>query len=188
MADFAFTLTAAPILGGVDHSIGDNRIVERNDLAIVSLATPLGGGAALAQAAEQGWGIRLPEPGMSTTAGDTRAIWTAPDQVLLIFPHTSPNANAVAQDKLAGTGYTTEQTDVWVVLEVSGPQTRAALERLCPLDTAQMTVDAAGRTVMEHMGAIIVRLESDRYLLMSASSSALSFLHAVETSYRYVAE
>ena len=46
--------------------------------------------------------------------------------------------------------------------------------------------DVSARTVMEHMGAMIVHLSGDRFLLLSASSSAQSFLHAVELSYRYV--
>ena len=41
---------------------------------------------------------------------------------------------------------------------------------------------AAARTVMEHLGVLILRTGPDAYLLLSASSSAGSFLHAVETS------
>ncbi|MYA88775.1 MAG: sarcosine oxidase subunit gamma, partial [Boseongicola sp. SB0662_bin_57] len=41
-------------------------------------------------------------------------------------------------------------------------------------------------TVMEHMGAMAIRTGDDAFLLLSAGSSAESFLHAVETSYRYV--
>ena len=39
---------------------------------------------------------------------------------------------------------------------------------------------------MEHLGTIIIRTEQDTFLLLSASSSAGSFLHAVETSIRNV--
>lgn len=186
MAEFAFSLTAAPILGGADITIGENRIAERDDLALVSIATPLGGDDALANALRKGWDLAVPEPTRSSVSGDTRAVRTAPDQMVLMFPHTSPDAQSVVGGKLNGTGYTTDQTDVWVVLDISGPDTLAALERLCPLDTAAMPVDGSARTVMEHMGAMIIRIDTDRFLLLSASSSARSFLHAVETSYRYV--
>ena len=90
------------------------------------------------------------------------------------------------QGKLDGKGYTTDQTDAWVVLEISGPDTMAAMERLCPLDLASFETGTSGRTVMEHMGAFVVKIEDNRFWLMSASSSAASFLHAVETSYHYV--
>lgn len=188
MAEFAFTLTAAPILGGVDKTIGENRILERDDLALVSVATPFGGEEVLNKALGDGWDLSLPEPTVSFVSGETRTARTAPDQLLLIYPRDTPDANAVVRDKLCGAGYTTDQTDVWVVLEISGPDTLAALERLCPfdLDPRAFPVNAAARTVFEHMGAMIVRLEHEHFLLMSARSSAASFLHAVETSYLYV--
>ena len=92
----------------------------------------------------------------------------------------------IMREKLQGTGYTTDQTDAWVCLEISGPETILALERLCPLDIARFTDGTAARTVMQHMGALIIRLSADRFLLLSARSSAASFLQAVETSYRNV--
>lgn len=184
MADI--TLTAAPLLGNADIRNGANRIQERDDLAIVSIATPLGGEDALAKALKKHWSLYVPEPTRSTSSGDTRAIRSGQDQMLLVFPHVTPDAEPHVQSKLGGTGYTTDQTDSWVVLEISGPDTLAAMERLCPLDLASFETDDAGRTVMEHMGAFVVRLDIDRFLLMSASSSAQSFLHAVQTSYAYV--
>ena len=184
MADI--TLTATPLLGGAIIQIGTNRIRERDDLAIVSIATPLGGEDALAKALKKHWSLDVPEPTRSTNSGNTRAIRSGQDQMLLVFPHDTPDAEPHVQGKLGGTGYTTDQTDSWVVLEISGPDTMAAMERLCPLDLVSFEVDDAGRTVMEHMGAFIVKTGDDRFLLMSASSSAQSFLHAVETSYSYV--
>jgi sarcosine oxidase subunit gamma len=186
VAEIAFFLTARAPLGGADLSLGENRIVERDDLALVSIATPLGGEAALAKAMQAGWGLTLPEPTLSTTSGEVRALRTAPDQMLLILPQNTADAERRVQARLEGAGYTTDQTDVWVVLEISGPQTLAALERLCPLDTARMAEGGFARTVMEHMGAMILRLGPKRFLLLSASSSAASFGHAVQTSYRYV--
>lgn len=186
MADLDFTLTATPLLGGAKHQIGENQIVERDDLALVSIATPLGGDAALAKALDSGWGLTMPEPTVSSVAQDIRAIRTGPDQLILIFPHATPDARAFVQAKIGEAGYTTDQTDVWVALEISGPDTLAALERLCPLDVARFAEGGSARTVMEHMGAMIVHLSGDRFLLLSASSSAQSFLHAVELSYRYV--
>ena len=186
MAEFAFTLTAAPILGGTDQTIGANRIIERDDLALVSIAVPLNDDAAVEAALKKGWGLAMPSSTLSTVKDDTRAVRTAADQLMLIFPHATPDAEPVVRAKLKGAGYTTDQTDVWVALQISGPDTVAALERLCPLDTATMAENASARTVMEHMGALIIRLGPDRFLLLSASSSAKSFLHAVETSYHNV--
>lgn len=185
MAEFAFALTAAPILGGIDRQFGDNRIQERDDLALVSLAIPQGGEGALADALEGAWGLPLPQANVSASHGDARAVRTGPDQILLLFPHDGPDANRLVQERVGESAYTTDQTDVWVVLDISGPGSLAALERLCPLDVAGFVDGGFGRTVMEHMGAMIIRLESERFLLLSASSSAHSFLHAVETSFEY---
>ena len=181
-------LQAAPVLGGIDQSIGGNRILERGDLALVSIATPLGGEDVLASKLQGGWALAMPSPTKSSVSRETRAVRTAPDQILLVFPHDTPDAERVVQEKLDGSGYTTDQTDSWVVLEVSGPDTLAALERICPIDLHldEFPVDATARTVMEHMGAMILRQETDRFLLLSASSSAGSFLHAVKTSFEYV--
>ncbi len=184
MADI--TLTATPLLGHADLHIGENRIKERADLALVSIATPLNGESALATALQNGWSLDLPSATQSTVTGDTRALRTSPDQLLLVFPHPTPDAEPTVQSKVNGAGYTTDQTDAWVILEVSGPETLAALERIFPLDLRNFAMGENGRTVAEHMSAMAVRLDVDRFLLMSASSSAQSFLHAVETSYHYV--
>ena len=186
MAEFEFSLTAAPKLG-VDWSKNGNRIVERDDLAVVSIATPLGADAEVAKALKSGWKLDYPEPTMSSTDGTVRAIRSGADQMLLLFPHSTPDANQTVQSKINGAGYTTDQTDSWVVLEISGPDTMDALARLCPLDLDENVFPegSSGRTVMEHMGAFVIRLGPKNFLLMSASSSAGSFLHAVETSYLY---
>ncbi|MGI9389115.1 MAG: sarcosine oxidase subunit gamma [Boseongicola sp.] len=183
------SLIAAPLLGGADLSFGDSKVVERDDLALVSIATPQGGDDALAEALKSGWSLDTPSPTLSTTSGNIRAIRTSSDQMMLVFPHATPDANEHVQGKLDGAGYTTDQTDAWVILEVAGPNAIAALERLCPLDLHDnaFPVGATGRTVMEHMGTLIVRTGNECYLLMSASSSAKSFLHAVETSFHWTA-
>ena len=180
------TLTATAALGNADIKIGGNRILERADLALVSIATPLGEDNALATVLKSGWSLDVPSRSQTTDCGEVRAVRTSPDQLLLVFAHETPDALRHVQSKLNGTGYTTDQTDAWVVLEISGPDTLAALERICPLDIRQFRPGESGRTVMEHMGAMAIRLEDDRFFLMSASSSAQSFMHAVETSYRYV--
>lgn len=183
MAEIAFSLEAAPTLGGLNVKIGGNYIAEQKELALVSIAIPLGGERKLSDTLNKAFGLPRPKPTMSVTKKEMRLLSTAPDQFLLVFPHNTPDAEAVIQEKLGGAGYTTDQTDVWAVLEISGPDTNAALERLCPVDAPAMPVNGSARTVMEHMGAMIVRTGPETFLLLSASSSARSFLHAVETSF-----
>ncbi len=182
-------LTATPPLAGTDRRFGQNRILARTDLALVSVAVPLGGEAAVAEAFARNWDLELPGPKLGTGSDEMRAVRTAPDQMMLVFPHPTPDAEVVVRRVLDGCAYTTDQTDVWSVIELSGPGVVTALERFCPLDLAPAAfpVGAFARTAMEHMAAMILRTGDERFLLMAASSSADSFLHEVERSFTYTA-
>ena len=181
-----FTLTAAPPLAGYDRSFDNIKLTAPTDLAIVSIALPLGGEDVAKKAINTAFGIALPEVGMSAVAKDkTSAIMRlGVDQAFVLFPCATPDAEPQIAAKLKGTAYTTDQTDAWCALQISGPGALRALERICPVDLHPnaFAVNAIARTVMEHMGAIVARTGEDTYLLLSASSSAKSFLHAVEVS------
>lgn len=182
-----YQLTPLPVLGTKSIRFGKNSIQLRPDLAIVSVATPLDGEHALESALKANLSIDLPEATRTAQSGDYRTIRMTPDQILLVFPHATADAEPHVQGKLNGAGYTTDQTDTLAIIEVSGPDVLVAMERLCPLDLhpEAFPFGASGRTVMEHMGATIIRTADKTYQLVTASSSAGSFLHAVETSFRY---
>ena len=186
MADIR--LTAAPLSGGGDIDIAGNRIIARDDLALVSVATPLQGDAALKKVLTAEFGLKMPSATLSSMAKGVRAVSMAPDAMLLIFAHPTPDAEMHVRTKLGGAGYTTDQTDSMLAIEVSGPDTMAAMERICPLDLHPDSFgrNASGRTVMEHMAATIIALGDAHFQLLTASSSAKSFLHALETSYHNV--
>lgn len=180
-----YQLTAAPPLAGHDARYGDLRLHAPGNMALVSIALPFGGEDAALGAVKSAYGSDLPEVGKSATAKDgARLIRLGADLAFVLFQHGTPDANQVVQDKLRGAAYTTDQTDVWCALELSGKGARAVLERICPLDLhdSAFAVDDAKRTVMEHLGVIILRIGTNSWLLLSASSSAGTFLHAVETS------
>lgn len=183
MADF--TLTAEPPLKGFDQTFGDTRLHAPAELAIVSIALPLGGEDAGLKAIKSAYDADLPDPGQSIlTKDDTRLVRLGPDQAFAVFTRATPDAEPHVQGRLNGKAYTTDQTDVWTGLCLAGPKARTALERICPIDLRPdaFGTGAAARTVMEHLGVLIIRTGADTYLLLSASSSAGSFLHAVETS------
>jgi len=181
-------LEAKPCLGGLDRRIGDNRIVECADLALVSVARPLGDKGALEAALRAGFSLALPEPGRSVATDETRAVWMAEDQTMLILGNGDADAEARVQSALKDAGYTTDQTGGWVILEVSGPDTLSALERICPidLDASSFPDDAAARTLMEHLSVLLIHLGPERFWLTGASSSAASLAHALDISYRNV--
>ncbi|PWE33795.1 sarcosine oxidase subunit gamma [Maritimibacter sp. 55A14] len=185
------TLTPTPPLDGYAQDFAGTRLAEASELAIVAVATPAGGETALEAAVKAAYGTGTPAPGASILSkdGKARLVWSGPDQMFLLFTHDAPDAEAGVAAALGQAGYCTDQTGVWAALEISGPGVRGALERLCPLDLHPdaFAEGAAARTVMEHMGAFVIRTGSDAFLLLSASSSAKSFLHAVELSVRNTA-
>ncbi len=183
-------LQAKAPLGGRDRQIGRARLRERDELSLVSLAIPLGGEAELGDALKQAYGLDMPDPRRGRCKGDIWALRTGHDQMLLIFPHPTPDAGVHVNARLSTRAYVTDQTDGWVKLLLSGAAGLDALERLCPLDLelAAFPVGASARTVMEHLGVILLRLEQDRFLLLSARSSAESFWDAVAMSCEFVVD
>ena len=181
-----FTLTARPPLDGYSQQFGDLDCTELTDTALVSIATPLGGEDALGAAVKQAFKVALPAVGQSTVSGTdgTRFLGLQPGQVFAMLASDSDRAAAIIADKLGDAGYYTDQSDSWVILQLSGLQARKALERICPIDlhTDAFAVGAVTRTVMEHLGTIILRTGTDTFVLLSARSSAKSFQHAVLTS------
>ena len=178
MADL--NLEAAPFLGGYARDFGTVHLREETGLYLRSIAIPLGGETAAAAAVKKALGVDLPAAGVTVT-GKARVLATAADQYLAI------SDGPAALDKLGDAVYVTDQSDVWSALTIDGPGSRSALERLCPLDLDPevFAEGATARTVMEHMGAMIIRTGPDAFLLLVSSSYAASFLHAVETSVVY---
>ena len=158
---------------------------------ILSLACPIGGNEKLGKQLDGTIGAGLPDAGSSTESacGRYKLLFMSPDQCFLLTDATEPSGVlAMMEEALAGSAYLTNQSDNWVTLRLDGPLAVPALERICPIDlhTAGLGDGAVARTMMEHMGAIIHREGTDRFLLLSASSSARSFLHAVEASLEHV--
>ncbi len=181
-----YVLEANPPLAGYEKTTGDITLKAPADLALVSIALPLGGEAAALKAIKAAYGSDLPEVGKScaTAKGDATLLRMGSDQAFVMFTHAAPDAERIVAGKLKGAAYTTDQTDVWCALEISGAGARRALERICPLDLHDNAFAAhdVARTTIEHLGVIILRTEPERWLLLSATSSAGSFLHALETS------
>ena len=184
MADF--TLTAATPLGGLNLRFEEVEIAEEGERALVSVAIPNGGEAALAGSVKQAYGVDLPAVGRSMRSQDGlfQLLGMARDQIFLLFDDPGGDPVAHVEAQLGQTAYLADQSDSWVMLTVSGHRARAALERICPLDLHpdKFAIGHVARTVMEHHAAIVMRLEAARYLLLSPRSSAGSFAHAVQVS------
>lgn len=169
-------------LNGYDQTLGDMRLRELTELDLTALAIPQNGMTKLKTAIKSAIGLSMPNAMKSTVNSNARLLMTQPDQLFAITIRR--NSKISIGQAVGDTAYVTDQTDAWVVLELSGKSARAALERICQIDLHPDTFkkNQMARTTLEHMGAIVIRTDKDTFLLMSASSSAKSFLHAVEQS------
>ena len=185
MADI--TLVATSPLAGHDETIGTVRIRERPDLHLISVAIPLGNDKDTGSALSAACHLDMPTPAVSTINKGTRAFASAADQIMLMF-ESEASAQSAA-DALSSSTYVVDQTDTWAKIEISGDDVLAALERLIPVDLhpALFQVNASARTIAEHMGVVVIRTDKTSYLLLSAASSARSFLHALQVSAANVA-
>jgi sarcosine oxidase subunit gamma len=182
----ASVLKSVSPLGEYSAEFNTVTIAEVTGLSLISIAVPNGGQAALKSALKKQLKMELPEPGhVSISKPDnSMLIWTAPDQFLLAFDAEDGEPVKSAKSVLGAVAYLTDQSDAWVKLEISGSRRLEALERICPINLHPdiFQVGKAARTMMEHLGVLIIRDTTDSFLLLSARSTAKSFLHAVETS------
>ncbi len=183
-----FSLQAEPFLGGFRKNYDTIIIKEVMDLAITSIALPLGGEDKAEKAIKSVLKLNLPQVGASTLSkdGETALLRLGKDQLFCLMEGESDGhaAHKALADKFGDEIFTTDQSDVWINLTLRGPDSLRALERICPIDLHpdKFTVGALARTAMAHLGTIIYRNSEIEYTLMSASSSAVSFLQAVQTS------
>ena len=195
------SLTAQSPLDGYEMITDGASLIEVIGLSMVSVA-PLAG----SQAAFQTAMVKLfktgksdsPEPSATMAldrSGKQNCILmpSAQNQWFLCFDDDGTDpidaAKVLLGKSLSKQIAMTDQSDSWVVLALSGPQSRQTLARICPIDcrASAMPVGTTARTSMEHLGAIITRRpnEGDHqpcFWLLSARSSAASFLHAITGS------
>ena len=158
MADF--TLTAEPFLGRFEQHYDDVKLREIYDVAVVSAAIPLRKLTAAKKAVSAAFGVDLPEVGMSALSQDSdmRILRLGNDQAFVIFPRAQHDTGAEPHvaDLLGDVFYTTDQSDVWVTLEISGTGARRALERIYPLNIAPdaFGIDAAARTSIDRKSVV----------------------------------
>ena len=181
-----YTLTANTPLDGFSRDFVGVSISEVNDRAIVSLAVPKDGEKELTKALASSYQIELPKTGMlSVSSRDNAVLFSmAQDQYFFIFDYEGNAAASTVRNDLGEAVYLTDQSDSYVMIRLSGINSRRLLARFCPLDIhpSVFPVGSVARTIMEHLGATIIHEGEDSFLLLSARSSAHSFLEAIKTS------
>lgn len=176
-------------LRGYNHTFScGTRLYEPDVPLLISVSVPLDGATAFEEKLASALGILIPESGLevgrwsSNEEGRLRCLGLALDQIMIVCSPAGDTNIASLQAAIGEAGYITDQSDNWALLMIEGSSTRAALERLCMLDLGSCAENFCGRTVMEHLPVVIVREGSDRFLLMTLSSYADSFLHTFKTA------
>ena len=195
------SLTAQSPLGGYEMITDGTSLIEVTGLSMVSVA-PLAGSQAAFQTAMaklfKTGKTGSPKPSATMAldrSGKPRCILMPSAQNQWFFCFDDDGTNPIdAAKALLGTSLSkqlamTDQSDSWVILALSGLHSRQTLARICPIDSSAsaMPIGTTARTSMEHLGAIITRRpdEGDHqpcFWLLSARSSATSFLHAITGS------
>lgn len=165
---------------------GDLLLEEVAQCRLFSLSIPMGEDQALKKKIEQTYELAWPQPGKLAKSVDRYFMAMNEEQLFALFLDGTTEQDF--QNQLGNTGYITDQSDNWCYLRLSGPTSRAALERICPIDLHpdMFNTHDVARTVMEHCGTILLREGGDSFLLLSARSSAKSFLHAIEQSVKNI--
>ncbi|MFP6715573.1 MAG: sarcosine oxidase subunit gamma family protein [Alphaproteobacteria bacterium] len=184
MSDFMLKVRSP--LDGIELTYGDVAIREITGRDIVSIAIPLGGTETLSKAVISAYQTELPAVGRcaSSHVDNAHFLGMAPDQYFIVFDRLESESTDKITSKLGETGYFTDQSDSWVMMRIGGPKSRTALERICPIDLHPTVFpeESVTRTLMEHLSTIILSEGNDHYLLLSARSSAGSFLQVLQKS------
>lgn len=159
-------LIAKPALGQAPLTHADTTLAEADWTPIFSIAPYPGPDKALDKALKP-LGLAMPAPNTWSEKGSARIVWTGRDQAFLIG--AAPPADLPAA--------VTDQSDAWVTLTLSGPEARATLARLVPLDLRQARAGQCARTGLNHMPLILIVEGPESFRLMIFRSMARSAWH-----------
>ena len=178
-------LAAKGVLDAPTAAVGGCRIAELSDASLVSIAFAPSRRESVDGALASALGVGLPVVGRAATGGDgTRLLGLQRDQLWCAFEHVEGPADVALAERLGGDPHglrLTDQGDGWTRLRLDGDATLATLERLCPLDLAidAFPIGAVARTVVEHLGVVVLRTGEAAFELYTPRSSAGSFVHAL---------
>jgi sarcosine oxidase, subunit gamma len=158
-------------------------ISENADVALASLAGRRGQADNLDRACKDLFGTALPGPGCSASGQLYTVIWIGPEQWFVEAPFaTHEDIARILKTVVKDAASVTEQTDGWARFDVAGPRACDVLERLCALNVRGMQTDDASRTLIEHLGCLVIcRKQSLEFSVLGPGSAARSLHHAIVT-------
>lgn len=157
-------------------------LTENTALTLASLAVGRGVDAPVVA------GLTLPEPGKLAAGTGVTAFWTGPNQWMI---ETSRRAGPgfAADLAISAPGCAvTDQTDGWVVIDVTSSAGAAPIDRLMRslvnIDPLRFGPGAATRTLLHHLSVFVIRRSQDTLTVLAMRSAAGSLWHAVDQAAR----
>ena len=158
--------------------IGAVVIAENPDLALASIAQRRGHDLAAMGALP----VPLPGPGGRAEGPDgLGALWLGQGSWMIEAPlRPGDDLAAWLKSQLGAAASVTDQTDAWVCFDIEAADAGALFERLCILDIRAMDANHGSRSVIEHVGCLILcRAPNRRFSVLGPRSSAGSLHHAL---------
>lgn len=170
-------LIAKSALDGRSLTVGSVVLSEIEVGPITSIAAFPGEATTVAKGLKR-LGLAMPEPNAMLVKDGARIIWTGRDQAFLI---------GVAAPDLEGVAVT-DQSDGWAVLSLSGADAVDVLARQLPIDLrlSAFPVGQVLRTQVNHMNAIVLRLDATTFQIMVFRSMARTAWHELEDAMHMV--
>ncbi len=155
-------------------------ITEVAGLVMALVAARKGQTPALSAKVQELFGLALPDTPQRVAAGDVRAIWTGPDQWLVVFGAGGRERIGDLALSLQGLASVTDQSDSRAMIEVAGPRVRDALAKGVMLDLHPSVFrpgDTAA-TLVAHIGVQVTMIDATPiYHFLVPRSFCLSFWH-----------
>jgi sarcosine oxidase subunit gamma len=155
---------------------------ERGDIGFLSIAAERGEAAAVLTRLSEALGLNVPTDFRRVGDG-VSAI--GPGRWLLDGALATDGQEQVLRDLLAGIAGVVDESDGWVVLDLSGPRVTDTLAKLIPIDLHPKSLQpgALALTVAEHINVRLWNLgEPNSYRLAAPRSYAESLFRSVAAS------
>lgn len=162
-------------------TIGSVTLSELIPENVVSVAAYNGQSKALSDALEAANGLKMPAANRFTGTASLRAVWTGPNQAMLI-------GDAINGD-LTSFASVTDLSDAWAIVRLDGPAAVAALARLTPLDlrSSKFKRGHTAKTDLMHMMASITKTGKDCFEIIVFRSMAKTLVHDLTTAMSTIA-
>lgn len=152
---------------------------ERDDIGFLSIAAERGEASAVQTRLSEALGLGIPD-NFRRVGDGVSAI--GPGRWLLDGPLATRGQEKVLRNLLAGIAGVVDESDGWVVLDLSGPRVADTLAKLVPIDLHPRSFQpgALALTVAEHINVRLWNLgEPSSYRLAAARSYAESLFRSV---------